>query len=181
MLAQFPVGIPPNVQIPFTCDLATDGVGASLVSIEKIDEVSAIHMLFSPDVVPVTVLDQRAKDKLGMQGLSPKGWQGQPHILQANELAKWVAEFKLNKDGAGTIATTDPRLTGRAPFARQLYPLVSGPGVTKPDFDAHGQRLTNLVNKLAETRSPAIALWDPIGITQELNRCTVRWMSRFRH
>lgn len=170
MLARFPVGNPPSAQVPFTCDLATDGVGASLVSIEKIDEVSAIYMLFSPDVVPVTVLDQRAKDKLGMQALSPKGWQGQAHTLQANELSKWVAEFKLNKDGAGTIATTDARLTGRAPFARQLYPLVSGPGVTKADFDGHGQRLTNLVKKLTEAKSPAIVLWDPIGITQELNR-----------
>lgn len=170
MLAQFPVGNPPSVQVPFTCDLATDGVGASLVSIEKIEEVSAIYMLFSPDVVPVAVLNQRAKDKLGMQVLSPKGLQGQAHTLEANELIKWVAEFKLNKDGAGTISTTDARLTDRAPFARQLYPLVSGPGVTKPDFDAHGQRLTNLVKKLAETKSPAIVLWDPIGIAQELNR-----------
>lgn len=170
MLAQFPVGKPPNAQIPFTCDLATDGVGASLVSVEKIEEVTAIHMLFSPDVVPVTVLDQRAKDKLGMQALAPKGWQGQAHTLQASELTKWVAEFKLNKDGAGTIAVTDPRMRGRVPFMKQLYPLMGGPGVAKPDFDAHGKRLTNLIQKLADTKSPAIALWDPIGITQELNR-----------
>jgi len=170
MLAQFPIGMPPRTQVPFTCDLATDGVGASLVSVEKIEEVTAIHILFSPDVVPVTVLDQRAKDKLGMQAFSPKGWQGQAHTLQASELASWVAEFKLSKDGVGTISVSDPRIQGRVPFMKQLYPLMGGPGVTKPDFDAHGKRLTNLIQRLADTKSPAIALWDPIGITQELNR-----------
>lgn len=170
MLARFPAGKPPEAQIPFTCDLATDGVGASLVSVEKIEEVIGIHMLFSPDVVPVSELDKRAKDKLGMQSLPPTNWQGQAHTLKAQELTQWVAEFKLNKDGAQTIATNDPRLTGRAPIAQQLYPLMGGPGVTKPDFDAHGKRLTNLIQKLEQTKSPAIVLWDPIGITQELNR-----------
>ncbi|WP_137926543.1 T6SS effector BTH_I2691 family protein [Cupriavidus sp. 2SB] len=170
MLAQFPIGYPPPVQVPFTCDLATDGVGASLVSIDRIEEVSAIHMLFSPDIVPAAMLDQRAKDRLGMQTLSPKAGRGQAHTLQANELTQWVAEFKLNKDGVGEIDAKDPRQIGQHHISRQLYPLMGGPGGYTPDFDAHGQRLTNLLQRLEETKSPAIVLWDPIGITQELNR-----------
>ncbi|MWL91088.1 T6SS effector BTH_I2691 family protein [Cupriavidus sp. SW-Y-13] len=170
MLAQFPIKFPPNVPVPFTCDLATDGVGASLVSIDKIDDVSAIHMLFSPDVVPIAMLDQRARDRLGMQTLSPKEWKGQAHTLQANELTQWVAEFKLNMDGIGEIDTKDPRQTGQNQISRQLYPLMGGPGVDVPDFNLHGKRLTNLIQRLEDTKSPAVVLWDPIGITQELNR-----------
>ncbi|WP_137927350.1 T6SS effector BTH_I2691 family protein [Cupriavidus sp. 2SB] len=170
MLAQFPIGFPSPAQVPFTCDLATDGVGASLVSIDRIEEVSAIHMLFSPDIVPAAMLEQRARDRLGMQTLSPKGWNGQVHTLRASELTQWVAEFKLNEVDAGDIAANALRRKGQVQINRQLYPLMGGPGVDAPDFDAHGQRLTNLIKRLEETKSPAVVLWDPVGIAQELNR-----------
>lgn len=170
LLARFPVGKPPVVPPVFTCDLATDGVGASLVSIEKIESVKAIHVLFSPDVLPESILDKRAKDKLGMQVLPPHGWQGQSHVLQAAELDRWVAEFKLNTNGMSTVSASDPKLTGRQPFAQQLYPLMGGPGADKAaKFDDHLKRLTALKNQLSQLKSPALVLWDPIGITQELN------------
>lgn len=169
MLASFPVGNPPAVPPVFTCDLATDGVGASFVSIEKIDQVKSIHVLFSPDVLPMEMLDKRAKDKLGMQQLPPQSWQGHAHVLAAQDLHKWVAEFKLNTDGMDTVSASDPKKAGRAPFARQLFPLMGGPGERTADFDRHRQRLTALARQLGQMKSPALVLWDPIGITQELN------------
>jgi len=169
MLASFPVGKPPVAQPVFTCDLATEGVGASMVSIERIEEVKSIHMLFSPDVLPVDMLEKREKDKLGMQAM-PRNWKGQPHALDARALEQWVAEFKLNTNGMASVASTDPKLTARAPLARQLFPLMGGPGEEKPLFDQHGKRLSALIKQLEELKSCAFVLWDAVGITQELNQ-----------
>jgi hypothetical protein len=160
MLAQFPVGNRPSVQF---LSLATGdrptASGASLVSIED-EEVSAIHMLFSPDVVPVAVLNQRART-LGMQSPLAQGVAGAGPYAAGERADQMVAEFKLNKDGAGTIS--GPRALDRSrTVCASALPARERSGVTKPDFDAHGQRLTNLVKKLAETKSPAIVLWDPI-------------------
>jgi hypothetical protein len=169
MLASFPVGKPPVTPPVFTCDLSTEGVGASMVSIERIEEVKSIHVLFTPDVLPVEMLEKREKDKLGMQSM-PKVWKGQPHALDAHALKQWVAEFKLNTDGMSAVSSTDPKLTARAPLARQLFPLMGGPGEDKPLFDEHGKRLSALVKQLEELKSCGFVLWDAIGITQELNQ-----------
>ena len=170
MLSQFSVGKPPVVPPVFTCDLATDGVGASFVSVVRVEEVKSIHVLFSPDVLPVSILEKREGDRLGMQALPARQWRGHAHVLQAPDLEKWVAEFKLNTDGMHTVSMTDPKLTGRRPFAQQLYPLMRGPSANQPErYDDHLRRLTALKNRLQQTKSPALVLWDPIGITQELN------------
>lgn len=177
-LYKFPVDNPPKAKVEFSCDQATCGIDASCISVPKVEKVDKMYLLFTPSAMTTAKLDEykaQADAFVGkgkMQVFDPKGWaksgnRSQTHSLKPELLDQHVPEWLLYKQGVHAIASP----LGRA-MNQQLFPAISaayaGVLAPAPDQPSPG-RLGVLQHKLKKLKGACFAVFDHIGITQELN------------
>ncbi|SCK08586.1 T6SS effector BTH_I2691 family protein [Vogesella sp. LIG4] len=161
-IARIPLGevVPPPA---FSCNPETHGVNASLISVEKAEDVAELKVLFLPDpLTKAALLKIESDSKLhGMlQSFQAKA-VAQPHAVTPAELAGTVAEFRsLQGDGRKLAPRFNDHLH---PFFGQDVDLV------KNQPYPYTGRLKNLQTELVNKKGLAIVLHDPLGIVQELN------------
>lgn len=175
-LSKFPVDSPPSAAVNFSCDRTTCGINASLIAIDKIEFVEKIYLLFTPTAMTRERLDAYAANaeasvkKGQMQVFLPKEWAAgsteQPHSLKPEELGKYVPEAVLARQYQN--ACTSP--LGKI-LMQQLYMASCDAyeGTANLPLATPGGRIGKLEEKMVTTKAAAFALFDPIGITQELN------------
>lgn len=175
-LSKFPVDSPPSAAVNFSCDRTTCGINASLIAIDKIEFVEKIYLLFTPTAMTRERLDAYAANaeasvkKGQMQVFLPKEWAAgsteQPHSLKPEELGKYVPEAVLARQYQN--ACTSP--LGKI-LMQQLYMASCDAyeGIANLPLATPGGRIGKLEEKMVATKAAAFAVFDPIGITQELN------------
>ncbi|QKY08863.1 T6SS effector BTH_I2691 family protein [Janthinobacterium lividum] len=175
-LSKFPVDSPPSAAVNFSCDRTTCGINASLIAIDKIEFVEKIYLLFTPTAMTRERLDAYAANaeasvkKGQMQVFLPKEWAAgsteQPHSLKPEELGKYVPEAVLARQYQN--ACTSP--LGKI-LMQQLYMASCDAyeGTANLPLATPGGRIGKLEEKMVATKAAAFAVFDPIGITQELN------------
>lgn len=148
---------------PFTCTTKGDDINASMISIEKAQDVSEFRVLFLPDPLSKAALskiesDSKLHNKL--QKFQAKA-VAQPHALQPGDLRSKVAEFRSVEGGERKLA---PR------FNNHLHPFFGAEAKpVKNEPYPYTGRLKNLGVELLNKKGMAIVLHDPLGLTQELN------------
>lgn len=161
-IAKIPLGdavAPPA----FSCNPETHGVNASLISVEKAEDVSELKVLFLPDpLTRAALLKIETDSKLhGMLQSFKAKPVAQPHAMLPAELPTTVAEFRSLQGDGRKLA---PRFNGHLhPFFGQDVSLV------KNQPYPYTGRLQNLQTELVNKKGLAIVLHDPLGIVQELN------------
>lgn len=175
-LAQFAADTPLLEPPEFTCQPNTCGLNASMMAIERADQVDAAYLLFTPDPLTTAKLGEikgKAEAlcaKGQMVKLQPKAWQdgnhSQPDCLDAAGTATSVAEFVLAKKTRDIF--TNPLAKA---LANNCHPLMNDGGVKEPLAVAalHLSRLESLLRYMAQHKAVAVVAYDPIGITQALN------------
>lgn len=175
-LSKFPVDTPPSAAVTFSCDRTTCGINASLISIDKIEFVEKIYLLFTPTAMTTDRLDAYAAnadaraEKGQMQIFLPQEWAAgsteQPHSLKPEELGKYVPEAVLARQYQNAW---------KSPLGKNLMQqLYMGSydayvGMANLPLATPGGRMGTLEEKMVATKAAAFVLFDPIGITQELN------------
>lgn len=161
-IARIPLGeevAPPE----FSCDPNTHGVNASLISVDKANDVSELKVLFLPSPLTKAMLLKIESDsKLhGMlQSFQAKA-AVQPHAILPADLPAQVAEFRSVQGDGRKLALR---------FNGHLYPFFGeNARLVKNQPYPYTGRLKNLQTELSNKKGLAIVLHDPIGITQELN------------
>lgn len=196
-LNEFPVASPPSVDAVFTCSPDKCGLNASMVAIEKPEEVANAYFLFTPDPLTVPMLDlysSKAVDyaKTGkMQAFKPKDWVTgsikQPHSLTTAQIPQTLAELVVESKST----TVEGKTLGEV-IKNSFYPTLFQNGhwmyvqyqKTAPILSTFNESyFDTLAAKAATTRftkqhaylakqkefGAAFVINDPIGITQELN------------
>ncbi|GEM_PF-4745577 len=177
-LSQFAADTPPMAPPEFTCQPNTCGMNASMMAIERADQVETAYLLFAPDPLTTAKLGEiksiAAAEGLCAKGqmvkLQPKAWQegkrGQANCLDAAGTAASVAEFVLAKKSHSIF--TNPLAKA---LANSSHPLMSDGGADKPLAVAalHLSRLDSLLRYMADHKAVAVAAYDAIGVTQALN------------
>ncbi len=175
-LSKFPVDTPPSAAVNFSCDRTTCGINASLIAIDKIEFVEKIYLLFTPTAMTKNRLDAYAANadasvqKGQMQVFLPKEWAAgsteQPHSLKPDELGKYVPEAVLARQYQNACKSP----LGKN-LMQQLYMASCDAysGITILPMATPGGRIGKLEEKMVATKAAAFVLFDPIGITQELN------------
>jgi hypothetical protein len=176
-LYKFPIAEPPQTSPEFTCARDTCGIDASMISIEKPEFVEKIYLIFTPSAMTMKKLAEFKEDpekKVAdgqMQTFSPSAWckgsVAQAHSLVAAQLKNYVPEF---------ILAHQPKDVQLSSFGKimlsQLFPAVSDAYTSTALEGQDGRingRLGRMEQKSINQKSAAIALFDSIGITQELN------------
>lgn len=152
------------VQPPeFTCTTKGDDINASMISIEKAQDVSEFRVLFMPDPLSKAALSKIESDsKLynKLQKFQAKAVV-QPHALQPGDLRSKVVEFRSIEGGERKLA---PR------FNDHMYPFFGAEAkLVKNEPYPYTGRLKNLSVELLNKKGMAIVLHDPLGLAQELN------------
>jgi hypothetical protein len=175
-LYQFEPEQPPQVTPEFSCDRTVCGVNASMVGIPNAREVKRIWALFTPSVMTKAKLAEFKKNADAyaadgkMQTFSPAAWldgsTSQPHSLLAPELFEKVVEYILY----GQAGNAHQHPLGVA-MQKQLFPATSAAyaGVPPNAKGDYGGQLGSLFNSIRKNGYATLALWDHIGVTQELN------------
>ncbi|SDI07043.1 T6SS effector BTH_I2691 family protein [Janthinobacterium sp. YR213] len=175
-LSKFPVDSPPSAAVNFSCDRTTCGINASLIAIDKIEFVEKIYLLFTPTAMTRERLDAYAANaeasvkKGQMQVFLPKEWAAgsteQPHSLKPEELGKYVPEAVLARQYQNACKSPLGKI-----LMQQLYMASCDAyeGVANLPLATPGGRIGKLEEKMVATQAAAFAVFDPIGITQELN------------
>lgn len=177
-LYKFPVDAPPAAPVAFSCDPVSCGIDASMVSIDKANDVEKVYFLFTPYAMTRAKLDEYKKDPDGlvkagkMQIFRPKAWLAgttdQHHSLVVDQVPKHTVDWVLASQGAQAAKSS----LGRA-LARQLFlPVKAAFGQSDPNEKGNkgpSQRLTALLTSMRQRKAAAFVVHDPIGITQELN------------
>ncbi|MDX8124729.1 T6SS effector BTH_I2691 family protein [Janthinobacterium sp. GMG2] len=175
-LSKFPVDTPPSAAVTFSCDRTTCGINASLISIDKIEFVEKIYLLFTPTAMTTDRLDAYAANpdaRVGtgqMQVFLPKEWAAgsteQPHSLKPEELGKYVPEAVLARQYQNACKSPLGKI-----LMQQLYMASCDAyeGMANLPLATPGGRIGKLEEKMVATKAAAFAVFDPIGITQELN------------
>jgi hypothetical protein len=177
-LYKFPVDNPPKGKVEFSCDDSTCGIDASCISVPKVEKVDKMYFLFTPSAMTTAKLDEYkaqadafvAKGK--MQIFDPKGWalagnRSQTHSLKPELLDQHAPEWLLYKQCEKAVDSP----LGKA-MSKQLFPAGSGAyaGLPPPAPDQPPPgRLGALQHKLEKLKGACFAVFDHIGITQELN------------
>lgn len=175
-LSKFSVDTPPSAAVNFSCDRTTCGINASMIAIDKIEFVEKIYLLFTPTAMTQNRLDAYAAnadaraEKGQMQVFLPKEWAAgsteQPHSLKPEELGKYVPEAVLARQYQNAW---------KSPLGKNLMQqLYMGSydayvGMANLPLATPGGRMGTLEEKMVATKAAAFVLFDPIGITQELN------------
>ncbi|STQ92351.1 Uncharacterised protein [Janthinobacterium lividum] len=175
-LSKFPVDTPPSAAVTFSCDRTTCGINASLIAIDKIEFVEKIYLLFTPTAMTTDRLDAYAANadaRVGtgqMQVFLPKEWAAgsteQPHSLKPEELGKYVPESIL----ARQYQNASKSQLGKN-IMEQLYRGTADAfrGMSNMPSATPGGRIGKLEEKMVAVKAAAFVVFDPIGITQELN------------
>ena len=180
-LYQFEPEQPPQVTPEFSCKRTVCGADASMVGIPNAREVKKIWSLFTPSVMTKAKLAEYKKNADAyaahgkMQTFSPAAWldgsTDQPHSLQAPELPEKVVEYILYRK----TEHVRQHPLGVA-MQTQLFPAISAayvgglaPNAKGVDKSDHDGRLSALFNSIKKSGYAALALWDHIGVAQELN------------
>lgn len=148
---------------PFTCTTKGDDINASMISIEKAQDVSEFRVLFLPDPLSKAALskiesDSKLHNKL--QKFQAKAVV-QPHALQPGDLRSKVVEFRSIEGGERKLA---PR------FNNHMHPFFGAEAkLVKNEPYPYTGRLKNLGVELLNKKGMAIVLHDPLGLAQELN------------
>jgi len=176
-LYKFPVDVPPQTKVEFSCAPNSCGIDASMISIEHASEIEKVYFLFTPTAMTKAKLDEYKKDatELARQGkmqvFNPKAWLAgstkQPHAMQADEAHKHTTEWILHKQSKQESWQS---LLGPS-LENQLFPPAVFP---KPDLGIVGNipasdRLTPLYLSMRDRGAASFVVYDHIGITQELN------------
>ncbi|WP_426322296.1 T6SS effector BTH_I2691 family protein [Pseudoduganella sp. R-43] len=176
-LYKFPVDVPPQTKVEFTCAPNSCGIDASMISIEHASEIEKVYFLFTPTAMTKAKLDEYKKNatELARQGkmqvFNPKAWlagsTNQPHAMQADEMHTHTTEWILHKQSKQEWwqSRLGPGLEN------QLFPPAASP---KPDLGLVGaipaaDRLTPLYLSMRDRGAASFVVYDHIGITQELN------------
>ncbi|MDO8032807.1 hypothetical protein O3297_05245 [Janthinobacterium sp. SUN128] len=175
-LSKFPVDSPPSAAVNFSCDRTTCGINASLIAIDKIEFVEKIYLLFTPTAMTRERLDAYAANaeasvkKGQMQVFLPKEWAAgsteQPHSLKPEELGEYVPEAVLARQYQNACKSPLGKI-----LMQQLYMASCDAyeGTANLPLATPGGRIGKLEEKMVATKAAAFAVFDPIGITQELN------------
>ena len=175
-LYKFPESEPPTVPVDFSCDQSTCGIDASCVSIKDADKVKKAYFLFSPSLLTKAKRDEYKANADAFVGLgkiqlfNPAAWvaksRKQEHSLTPDLLDEHVPEWLLYKQCAEALVSD----LG-VELKQQNFPAISAAYAgarSEPGKPAPG-RLGVLQDKLVRMEGAAFAVFDPIGITQELN------------
>ncbi|ATD61136.1 hypothetical protein CNX70_13905 [Janthinobacterium svalbardensis] len=175
-LSKFSVDSPPSAVVNFSCDRSTCGINASMIAIDKIEFVEKIYLLFTPTAMTRERLDAYAANaeasvkKGQMQVFLPKEWAAgsteQPHSLKPEELGKYVPEAVLARQYQNACKSPLGKI-----LMQQLYMASCDAyeGIANLPLATPGGRIGKLEEKMVATKAAAFAVFDPIGITQELN------------
>lgn len=161
----------------FTCDPVNKGHLASCIAVDKPEEVKELYLLFTPSPMTQRKLKEyqdnaRAFATAGkLQFFNPSAWAAskgstaQPHSLKPTEIASTVVEWINAKSPQKSLAAA-LQTQAFKPTAEALSGPVGVAAMLKVPY--YG-RMQNLVTQLTAQKGAAIAVFDAIGITQELN------------
>lgn len=181
--SQFAADAPPLAPPEFSCRPDTHGINASMVSILQAEDVQTAYLLFTPSPLTEAMLSEKAlkniakADALCAKGqmvkFSPAKWvkgnYKQDDCLDAAGVAKSVSEFAIYNDPR----PIENPLT-RA-MANSVFPIMDdglgsdGANVTMARAVGHLLRLDPLKDFMTNKRAVAVAVYDHIGVVQELN------------
>lgn len=160
----------------FNCERNTCGIGASVVSIDDVDTVDNVWLLFTPAEMTLAKLKEYRENAPAyagqgkMQHFNARGWvhgkTTQPHALKPEALMSTAAEFILYRQHEK--AQTSP--LGVA-MSKLMFPAESfAYAGTPPRQDgSESGFLGVMAQKLVRQKGAVVVLYDHIGITQELN------------
>jgi hypothetical protein len=141
---------------PFTCKQTGHPELAQCITIDNADKAGTVYLAFSTVQWTKAVRQRYAMDLEGcrtkrMQAFDASGWFANPganvpHATRVADVQSYVAEYK---GGAEKAFLTSP-----FPFR---------------DRSSETAALSAAMDHLAPHKGAVFALWDPIGITQELN------------
>lgn len=185
-LYQYAAENPPYDTPEFNCQPNTCGMNASMMAIDEAEEVEAAYLLLSPDPLTAAKLNElkdiKTLDALCATGqivkFSPQAWltgqrtgkHSQPHCLDATATGSAVAEFVLAKKDYGVFSGS----LGKA-LLNSAFPLMCdttdelGRWAATALVAPHLARLDSLGRYMARQQAVGVALYDHIGVTQELN------------
>lgn len=167
---------PPQTARQFSCEPHTCGINASMVAIPEAKDVPKLWALFTPS--PLTrakLAEYKANaDKYAgegkMQTFSPADWlagsTAQPHTLLAPELLTKVAEYVLFTQPGNPYMSPLGKALEQQLFPASVHAYCGSPPNGKGEYFG---RLGGLYNAVKRNGYAAMALYDHIGVTQELN------------
>lgn len=181
--SQFAADAPPLAPPEFSCRPDTHGINASMVAILQAEDVQTAYFLFTPSPLTLATLSEKELKNIAkaealcakgqMVKFSPANWvkgkYQQDHCLDAVSVAKSVSEFAIYNDRH----PIENPLT-RA-MANSVFPLMNdglgseSANVTMAGAVVHLLRLEPLKDFMINKKAVAIALYDHIGVVQELN------------
>jgi hypothetical protein len=181
--SQFAADAPPLEAPEFTCDPQTHGINASMISIFEAVDVDTAYLLFTPSPLSLAMLSPKGlksaakADELCSIGqmvkFSPSKWVGGDHkqinCLDAAGVGESVCEFAVY-DKARPIENSLTQAMVNATF-----PLMNDGDGEASKRNAilavipHLLRTGPLRSFMAEKKAVAVAFYDHIGVTQELN------------
>ena len=144
-----------SLEKPFSCTQTGHPELAQCITIDHADTVGTVFLAFSDVQWTKAVRDAYAADKEGcrtkrMQAFNASAWFKSPgnagHTASASHVQQLVSEYK----GGGAL-----------PFVTSPFPWR--------DRSQEAAALNAAMDHLAPKKGAIFALWDPVGITQELN------------
>jgi len=186
-LYQFDIDEPaPSSDKLFECDGATCGGSAIAATIPNADEVPNFYLLYCTDPLTEEKLEEYKKNASAyvaegkLQVIHPKEWVGghavQPHMIAPDTLAKHVLEYQLydlHAGGKDIFNTAYAEALKDQLFPPLVYTESSPTSKTDktkaPTLPAQFKRLDRIRTKMIRDKGVGVVLFDPIGITQELN------------
>jgi len=156
-LYEYPIDmkIDRTLEQPFNCHQAGHAQLAQCITIEDAPKAGVVYMAFSDERWTKKVRDAYASNFMGcrdkrMQKFDAAGWYNgstqQPHSDSVTHVADLLSEYKGNPSDALTSA---------------CFPYHDRAG--------QGPALKNAMDSITPDKGLVFALWDPVGITQELN------------
>lgn len=182
--AQFAASAPPLEPPEFTCEPNTCGINASMIAIHEAADVATAYLLFTPSPLTEAMLSEKQlksitkAEELCSKGqmvkFSPASWvtgtYKQPNCLDAAGVGTHLAEYAVYNDSKHPLSS---------PLAKAMlgatFPLMTkgdepvSESVAKAAAVPHLVRLGPLKNYMFEKKAVAVAMYDNIGIAQELN------------
>ncbi|MEX3984936.1 T6SS effector BTH_I2691 family protein [Paraburkholderia sp. EG287A] len=154
---EYPIegGLDRSTEKPFSCTQTGHPELAQCITIESPDKAGTVYMAFSDVEWTKAVRDAYAHDSDGcrskrMQAFNASAWHAKPghapHAASHKDVHQHVAEYKGGAEKA---------------FFASPFPYKDRSG----EKDA----LSTAMDHIAPDKGAVFALWDPIGITQELN------------
>jgi hypothetical protein len=156
-LYEYPIdmNIDRSLERPFNCHQAGHAQLAQCITIENAPKAGVVYIAFSDERWTKKVRDAYASNFMGcrdkrMQKFDAAGWYNgstqQPHTESVTHVADLLSEYKGNPSDALTSA---------------CFPYHNRAG--------QGPALKKAMDSITPDKGLVFALWDPVGITQELN------------